>query len=311
MRDKLVYAILLVLCLAIAASSVSAYTFACYAGGEILPGGVVCSNTFCAACLTDSGYTTLPGNCPDFNLFCSASSHPPNPIPTNTTTCNCTDINHRLQALEMKVWQLESSIAAQNTTVSNLNTWVIDMQATITSIQNLITSVMTRLTALEAGTPGTNPGCTESWSCSSWSACQAGNIQTRTCTDANSCGSTVLRPAQTQSCAYDPRVVKFRTNVQGGNYNTASAELVFDNNNDGTLDCFKYMSFYSTYTNRLPTLLINTPEGYKVEKYYTSNSQVIIRYGSQPYFQLSTGCVTPTTKAPVEPYASTGRELYI
>lgn len=45
--------------------------------------------------------------------------------------------------------------------------------------------------------------CSESWSCGSWSAC-VNNTQTRTCTDANSCGSTNLRPALSQSCSPNP-----------------------------------------------------------------------------------------------------------
>lgn len=43
------------------------------------------------------------------------------------------------------------------------------------------------------------PLCTESWTCGDWSAC-SNSVQTRTCTDAYSCGTTVDRPAITQSC---------------------------------------------------------------------------------------------------------------
>lgn len=43
------------------------------------------------------------------------------------------------------------------------------------------------------------PSCTESWTCGAWSACSAGT-QTRTCTDANSCGTTNTRPPLSQSC---------------------------------------------------------------------------------------------------------------
>ena len=42
--------------------------------------------------------------------------------------------------------------------------------------------------------------CTESWSCSAWSEC-SGGIQTRTCSDANACGTTVDRPGLSQSCS--------------------------------------------------------------------------------------------------------------
>ncbi len=43
--------------------------------------------------------------------------------------------------------------------------------------------------------------CTESWtSCTAWSVCSSGSIQTRTCTDANDCGTTSSRPAISQVC---------------------------------------------------------------------------------------------------------------
>jgi len=41
--------------------------------------------------------------------------------------------------------------------------------------------------------------CTENWSCTSWSSC-SGNAQTRTCSDANACGTTSNKPAESQSC---------------------------------------------------------------------------------------------------------------
>jgi len=41
--------------------------------------------------------------------------------------------------------------------------------------------------------------CTENWSCTEWSVC-VNNTQTRTCTDANACGTTVNKPAESQSC---------------------------------------------------------------------------------------------------------------
>jgi len=47
--------------------------------------------------------------------------------------------------------------------------------------------------------PETPAACTESWTCGDWSVC-ANSQQTRTCTDANSCGTTASRPAETQSC---------------------------------------------------------------------------------------------------------------
>ncbi|MBS3124625.1 PGF-pre-PGF domain-containing protein [Candidatus Woesearchaeota archaeon] len=44
-----------------------------------------------------------------------------------------------------------------------------------------------------------NLTCAESWTCSDWSTCSSGT-QTRTCTDASSCGTTDSRPALSQTC---------------------------------------------------------------------------------------------------------------
>jgi len=46
---------------------------------------------------------------------------------------------------------------------------------------------------------GASATCTESWTCTDWSAC-ANSQQTRTCTDANSCGTTASKPSESQSC---------------------------------------------------------------------------------------------------------------
>ena len=42
--------------------------------------------------------------------------------------------------------------------------------------------------------------CQESWSCSDWSVCTS-CLQTRTCTDSNSCGTTINKPVLSQSCS--------------------------------------------------------------------------------------------------------------
>ena len=41
--------------------------------------------------------------------------------------------------------------------------------------------------------------CTESWGCTTWSSC-ANSVQTRICSDSNSCGTTANKPAESQSC---------------------------------------------------------------------------------------------------------------
>jgi len=44
--------------------------------------------------------------------------------------------------------------------------------------------------------------CVESWSCGGWTTCAA-EEQTRTCTDANACGTELLKPIETQACVED------------------------------------------------------------------------------------------------------------
>ncbi len=44
--------------------------------------------------------------------------------------------------------------------------------------------------------------CNESWSCTDWDDCSE-DTQTRTCTDANDCGTTENKPAESQGCSTD------------------------------------------------------------------------------------------------------------
>ena len=44
------------------------------------------------------------------------------------------------------------------------------------------------------------PACTTDWQCSTWSECSQSGVQSRTCTDSNSCGTTENKPSTTQSC---------------------------------------------------------------------------------------------------------------
>jgi hypothetical protein len=57
----------------------------------------------------------------------------------------------------------------------------------------------TTLTFTVSHFTGFASSCVESWSCGSWSTC-TGGTQTRTCTDANACGTITNRPALSQSC---------------------------------------------------------------------------------------------------------------
>ncbi|MBI5224594.1 hypothetical protein HY989_01875 [Candidatus Micrarchaeota archaeon] len=51
---------------------------------------------------------------------------------------------------------------------------------------------------------GIGSTCVESWACSAWSACSSSGSQTRSCADANSCGTTASKPAESQGCTPPP-----------------------------------------------------------------------------------------------------------
>ncbi|MCX6818163.1 MAG: hypothetical protein NTU57_04890 [Candidatus Aenigmarchaeota archaeon] len=49
------------------------------------------------------------------------------------------------------------------------------------------------------------PPCIENWRCSEWSMCPIYEIQTRTCTDLNICGTTTHKPEEKRGCVYTPQ----------------------------------------------------------------------------------------------------------
>lgn len=49
--------------------------------------------------------------------------------------------------------------------------------------------------------------CVEDWSCSDWTDCKSNGKQTRSCTDANNCGTTKNKPGISQNCEYyEPQI---------------------------------------------------------------------------------------------------------
>jgi hypothetical protein len=65
-------------------------------------------------------------------------------------------------------------------------------------------------------------------------------------------------------------------------------ELVFDYNKDGKFDCFKYSSYYTSYSPGTSVSVAKTPEGFNIYKYGTT--RVIIDNGTHPIFAPGTGC---------------------
>ena len=234
--------------------------------------------------------------------------------------CNCTDIINRLQILENDVSALESLVAS--------------IQSLIANIQISITSILARVTALENDQPAPtgcaydNPPCgegyqcvsnecvlieecVESWSCSDWSGCASGT-QTRTCTDAHSCGTTVFKPAVTQTCTSSDLLVIFRTNVADGNYiySSPGSWIAVDCNKDGILEA--YGGLGSSRTGKVSNPIGITPEGYSYEC-FNGNTEVRIKTGTREIVYLKS--ITPTeapvlSSEPTEPYASNNQEVY-
>ncbi len=81
--------------------------------------------------------------------------------------------------------------------------------------------------------------CTESWSCSEWSEC-INRTQTRTCTDTNDCGTTLDKPAETQSCTYIPPAQNCTENWECTDWsdcvNGTQTRTCTDTNNCGTIE---------------------------------------------------------------------------
>ena len=120
---------------------------------------------------------------------------------------------------------------------------------TCTDANNCGTTANKPATAESQSCGDVTPSCTESWSCGeygawgSWGACQESGTQTRertrSCTDANNCGTTTSRPSLTesesQSCTYTPTTEKpeysSHSSTLGSNISTmnyASDSKTFD-----------------------------------------------------------------------------------
>ncbi|MBW2990288.1 cohesin domain-containing protein [Candidatus Woesearchaeota archaeon] len=50
--------------------------------------------------------------------------------------------------------------------------------------------------------PGPTPTCQESWVCSAWGGCEPEGLRRRSCLDSNTCGTTVYKPSELETCLY-------------------------------------------------------------------------------------------------------------
>src|SRR3989339_540992 len=76
-------------------------------------------------------------------------------------------------------------------------------------------------------------GCTENWSCNNWSTC-ANNSQSRTCTDSNTCGTTINKPATNQSCSVQTCTENWSCNNWSTCANNSQSRTCTDSNTCGT-----------------------------------------------------------------------------
>jgi hypothetical protein len=79
--------------------------------------------------------------------------------------------------------------------------------------------------------------CVENWQCDAWSTCTAG-IQTRTCTDLNTCGTTYDKPVESQICTYSTTpscTPDWACYDWGDCINNIQSRTCYDSNNCNTL----------------------------------------------------------------------------
>ena len=115
-------------------------------------------------------------------------------------------------------YQLNASNISQqiaNLTVSLTVSSSTSQQSTASSFYVYFTDANANLYQLNATNISLQNVCFESWSCSAWSDC-SGGIQTRTCSDANACGTTADKPVETQTCSTGGHTVPVQSQGGGG-----------------------------------------------------------------------------------------------
>ncbi|MFH1430804.1 MAG: hypothetical protein ABIG71_04815 [Candidatus Uhrbacteria bacterium] len=80
--------------------------------------------------------------------------------------------------------------------------------------------------------------CATSWQCTAWSACNGPDNQTRTCTDANGCGTTSGKPSESQLCPCElDSVIWSDANVNAGTEVEFTVEAI---GSCSSSNCFDY-----------------------------------------------------------------------
>lgn len=119
-------------------------------------------------------------------------------------------MNHKNIALfALALLSVSLFISGANTTNSTSNGTVTPVPTVLPTPTAVPTLMPTPKLSTSNGTvtpvptlmPTATPSaCTPSWGCTAWSACQSSGTQVRTCTDTRNCGTTIGKPALSQSC---------------------------------------------------------------------------------------------------------------
>lgn len=110
----------------------------------------------------------------------------------------------------LSAWQ--ANAAPDDANSIEANPLFVNAGALNFSLQNGSPAIGTASDGTNIGAAQAGGACIENWSCGSWGACTNGS-QSRTCTDANTCGTTTNRPPLSQSC--DSTAPAAVTDLQG------------------------------------------------------------------------------------------------
>ncbi len=149
-------------------------------------------------------------------------------INNNINLTSLTLFNSFNQTLSNNNYNWSINCTDQYNNANNSDTWLLTVNYSTTSTQSTGSSNQGTISPEDAPAR-TRISCTEEWTCSDWSACING-IRTRTCTDANNCGTTNNKPNEEESCSTEITSGESVTENAGGNpFSRLTGLVTFDN----------------------------------------------------------------------------------
>jgi len=230
---------------------------------------------------------------------------------TDLSTCNLEANNNRTETqacsvipkVSLKINNVDGPIAimagnsvtlswtAENTfyctaSSTNLGEWIDPTYSASGSVTKVVSSpnmftlrCITRdgQTATDSVTVNVNvsTACTPVWDCGDWGTC-VNNQQVKVCTDRNGCGTTLNRPAISQSCTM-PTIAPLPTldlkvNDQNGPINVAyGSQMIIKYTTKDTINCRQSddLGIVTENTSVRPSWSFNLPVDFTVSKKYT------------------------------------------